>query len=119
VTIILTTLKKILFWSYDRGTWQYDLMCVLILGFVFFAPNRAFQNRPQVRAQTHPPSVFVSVDDLATAGSTEVEREITGQLSEKYGYEVTLSGIEPMMDGTGKLRGYLTHIRADRATARD
>jgi hypothetical protein len=118
VTIILTTLKKILFWSYDRGTWQYDVMCVLILAFVFFAPNRAFQNRPQVPA-VQPSSIFIGADDIPAGDSIGIEREITRQLSEKYGYEVTLSGIEPMMDRTGKLRGYLTHISADRATARD
>jgi hypothetical protein len=118
VTIILTTLKKILFWSYDRGTWQYDVMCVLILAFVFFAPNRAFQNRPQIPlAQT--PSVFVSIDDISARDSTEIEREIARQLSEKYGYEVTLSSIEPMMDRTGKLRGYLTQISAGRTATRD
>jgi hypothetical protein len=38
--ILFTTLKKTLFWSYERGSWQYDVMCVLILVFVFFAPNR-------------------------------------------------------------------------------
>ena len=44
--IILTTLKKILFWSYDRGSWQYDLMCVLILAFIFLSPNNIFESRP-------------------------------------------------------------------------
>ena len=40
--LLFTTLKKMLFWSYERGSWQYDLMCVLILAFVFFAPNRFY-----------------------------------------------------------------------------
>lgn len=43
--IILTTLKKILFWSYERGSWQYDIMCVLILAFIFLSPNRWFQSQ--------------------------------------------------------------------------
>src|SRR5262249_15866142 len=42
MNIIFTTLKKILFWCYDRGTWQYDLLCVLILAFIFLAPNWVF-----------------------------------------------------------------------------
>jgi hypothetical protein len=50
--IILTTLKKILFWSYERGSWQYDIMCVLILAFIFLSPNRLFQrggeSRPRI-----------------------------------------------------------------------
>lgn len=42
--IILSTLKKILFWSYERGSWQYDVMCVLILAFIFLSPNRIFHS---------------------------------------------------------------------------
>jgi hypothetical protein len=40
--LIFTALKKILFWSYERGTWQYDVLCVLILAFIFLAPNWIF-----------------------------------------------------------------------------
>lgn len=116
--IILSTLKKILFWSYDRGTWQYDIMCVLILAFVFLAPNRIIQKSPPT-PQLQAPSVYVSIDELAATDTAAVEQEIARRLSERYGYEVTVSGIEPMTDRSGKLRGYLTHISADRATARD
>ena len=120
MTIVLRTLKKILFWSYDRGTWQYDIMCVLILAFVFFAPNASFRNR-EAAAGTQSPgqSVFVANHELATTGSARLEQEIAKHLSEKYGYEVTVSRIEPMLDGAGNIRGYLTHISADRTTARD
>jgi outer membrane lipoprotein-sorting protein len=44
LNIVFTTLKKILFWSYDRGTWQYDVMCVLILAFIFLTPNWIFES---------------------------------------------------------------------------
>lgn len=120
MAIILTTLKKILFWSYDRGTWQYDIMCVLILAFVFFAPNGSFRNREAAAGSLAPgQSVFIPNDDLGTPGSANIAREIAKHLSDKYGYEVPVSSIEPMRDSTGKIRGYLTHISADRTTARD
>ena len=120
MAIVLRTLKKILFWSYDRGTWQYDIMCVLILAFVFFAPNASFRNR-EVAGETRSPgqAVFVSTYEINPTGSATIEREIQEHLSGKYGYEVTVSSIEPMLDTNGKVRGYLTHISADRTTARD
>ena len=40
------TLKGLLLWTYDRGSWQYDLMVVLILAFVFLIPARYFHDRP-------------------------------------------------------------------------
>jgi hypothetical protein len=52
VKIILITLKKILFWSYERGSWQYDIMCVLILAFIFLSPNRWFQSQDTLATLT-------------------------------------------------------------------
>ncbi len=36
-------LKSIVFWSYGRSTWQYDVLCVLILAFVFLTPKSWFE----------------------------------------------------------------------------
>jgi len=31
---------NLLFWSYGRGTWQYDLLCGAIIAFLFLTPTR-------------------------------------------------------------------------------
>jgi hypothetical protein len=35
--------KSIAFWSYGRTTWQYDVLCVLILAFIFLTPKTWFE----------------------------------------------------------------------------
>jgi hypothetical protein len=35
--------KSIVFWSYGRTTWQYDVLCVLILAFIFLTPKTWFE----------------------------------------------------------------------------
>ncbi len=40
------TLRGLLLWEYDRGSWQYDLMVVLILIFVFATPAVWFDDQP-------------------------------------------------------------------------
>ena len=35
--------KKVILWSYGRTTWQYDVLCVLILAFVFLTPKGWFE----------------------------------------------------------------------------
>jgi hypothetical protein len=37
-------IKKTLLWTYGRTTWQWDLLCVLILVFIFLTPKRWFEN---------------------------------------------------------------------------
>ncbi len=39
---LLAALKNVLLWSYERGTWQYDVLCLLILAFIFLTPNSWF-----------------------------------------------------------------------------
>jgi hypothetical protein len=41
----LTGIKNVLLWSYARGTWQYDLLCLLIVAAVFLVPSRYFGDR--------------------------------------------------------------------------
>lgn len=39
-------LKKTLNWSYERGSWQYDILCLLILAFIFLTPASLFEEKP-------------------------------------------------------------------------
>ena len=45
---VFVGIKNILLWSYDRGTWQYDLLCLLIIGAIFLLPGRFFGDRDRV-----------------------------------------------------------------------
>ncbi len=37
---------RTVFWAYERGTWQYDLMVLAILAFIFLSPHNWFNDRP-------------------------------------------------------------------------
>jgi hypothetical protein len=39
-------MKRFLLWSFDRGSIQYDVICGLILAFIFLTPGDAFNDRP-------------------------------------------------------------------------
>jgi hypothetical protein len=41
---------RTLFWSYDRGSWPYDLMVIAIVVFVLWTPRRLFHDQPQSAA---------------------------------------------------------------------
>lgn len=44
----MRTSHKILVWSYERGTIPYDILCVLILAFVFLVPPSCFSKKRPV-----------------------------------------------------------------------
>jgi len=56
----LSTLRKVgskiklvvtrsIFWAYERGSWQYDVICIVILAFIFLSPRSWFNDRPTLQ----------------------------------------------------------------------
>ena len=62
-------LYRTFFWSYERGSWQYDVAVILILAFVF-TPKSWFHDQPQVG----PPVNSTQVELLSRSGDVEVYR---------------------------------------------
>ena len=53
--------RNLLIWSYERGTLQYDIICAMILAFIFFVP----------------PSCFAPKKKSATAQTTAGQAQVT------------------------------------------
>jgi hypothetical protein len=63
-------LSRTFFWSYERGTWQYDVAVILIVLFVLATPTRWFHDQPQVGL----PLNSTQVELLSKSGETEIYR---------------------------------------------
>ena len=61
-------LNRIFLWSYERGTWQYDVAVILIVLFVLATPTRWFHDQPQVGL----PVNSTQVELLSKSGITEI-----------------------------------------------
>lgn len=42
---ILVGIRNVLLWSYDRGSWQYDVLCLSIVAAIFLVPGNYFGDR--------------------------------------------------------------------------
>jgi len=120
-------LSRTFFWSYDRGTWQYDLAVILILVFVLLTPRIWFHDKPEsggpavpgqvellsatADAQTYrvdlralaPPTKLALQSDLRTA--------LQGSLPELRTTNFSISRIEPIKDARGTVIAYRVEIR--------
>lgn len=106
--LLLTTLKKFLFWSYERGSWQYDVMCVVILAFIFFAPNSVFHNRSSAAGDAMTRPIIVTGEEIGPIERDKMEQEISAWLSKKEGRTVNVARIERVADDTGAVK-YLVY----------
>jgi len=120
---IFRTIKKLFFWGYARNTWQYDVLCALILAFIFLTPQNwfdtgsAMKNRPsgepaQLTEHQKPfaSKVILSVEGNASAQMTQNEienhvRDITGRT------DTEILSVQPKRDGSGKIVAYEVDIR--------
>lgn len=112
---LLRTLKSLLFWSYGRSTWQYDVLCALILAFIFLTPQGWFKTSELRQAEAHPiPSarayyLLVEPDDKTVQiDKSELERRVrivTGRP------DVTVTSWQPRRDEQGRVVAYEVDIR--------
>ena len=98
-----TILKKTVLWGYERGSWQYDIFCGLILAFVFFGPNYLFHSADGVNSAP----VFIKREEVGELTSENAEKAISEHISTKFNRKVKATQIESMFNETGNLTGYL------------
>jgi hypothetical protein len=46
---IKLVVTRSVFWAYERGSWQYDVICIAILAFIFLSPRTWFNDRPTLQ----------------------------------------------------------------------
>ena len=120
---MLRLLRRYLFWTYERGSFHYDVMVTLILVFLFVSPRLInFKDRPAETVALQSSEVLVKeagsrngnsrfvyqvrAEDV-TAAKTEAQRQAAFlRLIEPISGEVNLEHYEPVKDVAGKVIAY-------------
>jgi hypothetical protein len=56
-------MKKYFIWTFERGSRPYDIICAVILAFIFLTPPSAFNDRPDFMRVTTGEQVRRTVDE--------------------------------------------------------
>ena len=110
---LLTTLKKIFFWNYERNTWQWDLLCVVILIFIFLTPKGWFKSGERAQTMVHQSPVATTVILSAeVVGTTRDKAQIGERVKEMTRREkVEVLAVRPVLDENGRTRSFEVDIR--------
>jgi hypothetical protein len=81
---LLTTLKKIFFWNYARNTWQWDLLCVVILIFIFLTPKSWFSSGERALSNVHPSRVPMTLVLRPEVIGNETDNDRIEQLVKEF-----------------------------------
>ena len=120
-------LSKTFFWSYERGTWQYDLAVILILVFVLLTPRNWFRDQPESGGPVSPGQVLLisregnrqtyRVDARILAPPTKLALQndlhtaLRAALPELHNGNFSIAKIEPVRDEQGSVIAYQVEIR--------
>jgi hypothetical protein len=119
-------LSRTFFWSYERGTWQYDLAVILILVFVLLTPRYWFRDKPQSGAPVTPGQVQLISQDgnhlkyrvdariLAPPTKLALQNDLHTALQEALPElrkgNFSISNIEPLHDEQGTVIAYQVEV---------
>ena len=117
---ILRGIWGFVFWNYERGTWQYDLMCALILAFIFVTPTRFFRDRPTLTEARQVVEVRgiegtgyrIEARLLEGGSKRSVELNALQVLEQVTDREVAIRRIEKVFDAKGNLQAYTVCIES-------
>ncbi len=112
--------RSVLFWGYRRGSWQYDLIVVAILAFIFLTPRRVFNDQPrlpnirevQTLSDEQRTRVFL-VESGAVEGKQGDEREtaLRDMLRHRMGRDLQVVETRPTTNEQGEVTAYLVYAR--------
>jgi len=110
---VLNVLRKLFFWNYARNTWQWDILCVVILIFIFLTPKSWFENSERRGYAAHQngtastvlvsPELIENTQDMGRV--QQVVRTFTGR------NDVQVVNIRKVVDKDGNTLGYEVDIR--------
>lgn len=103
-------IKRFIFWDYKRGSWQYDVIVIGILAFVFLTPRSWFKDLPrenQIEMLSSDPGVYL-LDPRLLLDVPETNRveKASELLKAKYGKRPSITKVEPVLDAEQEVVGF-------------
>jgi hypothetical protein len=119
----MNIVKRYIFWTYERGSFHYDVMVTLILLFLFVSPRFIdFKDRPVAVAPLRSSEVLIReqgsrggearfvyeirAEDLHGASTDTEKRAAILRMVEPIAGDVTLESYSPEFDAKGHIVAY-------------
>ena len=120
---MIRLIRSYIFWSYERGSFHYDVMVTAILLFMFASPHFIdFKDKPVETVALHASEVLVKeagvegassrfmyqirADDMGGAKTDEERQAAILRVVEPISGEVSLERYEAVRDAQGKVIAY-------------
>ncbi len=113
-------MRPLILWEYHRGSWQYDLLAIAILLFIFLTPRGFFNDQgrlpsiQQIEALSdHPETLVFWVEPfvIEETSADEIDDKLATLLRQRTGKNLRVIDTRPSTDSEGEIRAYLVYAR--------
>jgi hypothetical protein len=112
--------KRLIFWDFARGSWQYDVIVAVILAFLFLTPREWFRDQPRIAKSSdiamlpadHGSNVFwIEPELLAETPEPQQLSKISEMLRARTGKTESVIRVEKIFDSEKEVKGYMAFTR--------
>ncbi|MGB6823382.1 MAG: hypothetical protein WBE21_14995 [Candidatus Acidiferrales bacterium] len=109
--------RNTIFWSYERGSWPYDLMVILIVLFVLFTPGKWFHDDPQVNGAGDSGVMLIAQDDATRTETYRIDSKLfstsaASPAAQQKGPELERKTHEILSQSVDELKTHTFQIRS-------
>ncbi|MGI8991511.1 MAG: hypothetical protein ACR2I2_18255 [Bryobacteraceae bacterium] len=115
-----SALKRIIFWDYQRASWQYDVIVGIIVAFVLLTPRDWFRDQPRIPhgseiamlPAAQGSNVFwIEPELIASIPEDRRLGQLSRILTNKTGKQQRIARLEPIYDSENEIKGYMAFAK--------
>ncbi len=114
-------IKRAIFLEYPRASWQYDIIVIAILAFIFLTPRELFRDQPRASSIVLLPNETVGVEVfyiepklLVDVPEAERYHKAAQMLERRDGKKLQLYRLEPIPDSEKEIKGFMAYTKVVR-----
>ena len=114
-----SVLKRVIFWDFPRASWQYDVIVVAILAFIFLTPREVFRDQPKAQSIVLLPNdapgeenFYLEPKLLIDVPEADRFQHAARMLEKRHGKKLQLGRLTPIYDTENKeIKGFMAYTK--------
>ena len=113
----MKALSRLLLWDFPRASWQYDILVILILGFIFLTPRDIFHDQARAASVEILPaeqgmSLYWIAPELLDGVPLQGRiAKASALVNQRYKRRQTIIHVEEIRDEEMDITGYMAYAR--------
>lgn len=109
-------MKSLIFWDFPRTSWQYDVIVLLILAFIFLTPREIFRDYPRAAKVVQVPTdnganVYWIEPALLPSDEGEQRSRASQLIKARTGKTLLVYRVEPITNSEEDVMGYMAYAK--------